>query len=198
MAKNDKKAKELDNIEADRKKKQAEFDKKTKEQEKKQKKKIKYLINFPYKTIFQISLLSGIIYFTVLYFGQSIDLFKSIYSGAILFLAVLLGLGIIVTTFILIISDRKETERKLKEEEEAELQKLEDERRQQELKAAEEEIMLNEKDLNNNIGKQIEDDHLFENDIQPPIVLPGDSIEEPDLISDLDNPDMQELNDDFN
>ncbi len=202
MAKNDKKSdkidgksKEIEEQEAERKKKKAELEKKIKVNEKNQKKRINKLVNFPFKTLLQISLICGLIYFIILFFGQDVDIMKSVYSAAIVFLAVLLGIGIIMTAFILIISQRKEIEAKQKELEEIEMQRLEDERRQQEIKSMEEEIKINERQLKNNIGTDISDNNFVVQEEPKPIELPNSQIDkDEDLVPDLNENDFDDLN----
>jgi len=196
MAKNDKKSdkidgksKEIEEQEAERKKKKAELEKKIKVNEKNQKKRINKLVNFPFKTLLQISLICGLIYFIILFFGQDVDIMKSVYSAAIVFLAVLLGIGIIMTAFILIISQRKEIEAKQKELEEIEMQRLEDERRQQEIKSME------EGQLKNNIGTDISDNNFVVQEEPKPIELPNSQIDkDEDLVPDLNENDFDDLN----
>jgi len=98
-----------------------------------ERKRIKELIRFPFKLLFQASLLFSLLFFIILYFGQDWTLEKSVFSSFLLFTALYLGIGVIIVAITLVVSEKKKKEleeqksieaEQAKENEEKKIQKL--------------------------------------------------------------------------
>lgn len=151
MAKDTKKSENIDadQLEKELEKRKAEAAKKRKALEKKEEKRIRRLVKFPFKTLFQLSLLAGAITFLIQHYGSEVDMIRSLYRGSLAVLAFLLGGGLIMAVLVWIISDIKKKELEQEIEAERERLRLEEEERAKHLRALEEEIKVSERELKN-------------------------------------------------
>lgn len=130
-------------IEDKKKEKEAKrirIEKKQKIKQKQEMKKIKKIIEFPFKTLFQASSLITFIYFSVYFFGREELLYKAVYNSFIVFISLYLGLGIIIVAIFLVISEKKEKELEEELNLMLEKKKQEDEIKLNEMKQMEAEI----------------------------------------------------------
>jgi flagellar biosynthesis/type III secretory pathway M-ring protein FliF/YscJ len=126
-----------------------------KKREKKEMQRIKSNVNFPIKALFQGSIIIGLIFFVVKYFGQSADLIKSIFYSFIVFASVYIGVGIIMLLSFFLIAHNKKRELRemIKVEKERKMQE-EEQRRADEHKRAEEAARLEEQ-LNQELKEEL-------------------------------------------
>ncbi len=109
----DKEEREKKIIEDKRKEKDAKrkrIEKRQKKQQKQEMARIKKIIEFPFKTLFQVSSLITFVYFIIYFFGREEILYKAVYNSFIVFISLYLGLGIIIVAIFLVISEKKEKE----------------------------------------------------------------------------------------
>lgn len=130
----------IDDKRKEKEAKRKRIEKRQKKQQKQEMIRIKKIIEFPFKTLFQVSSLITFIYFIVYFFGREEMLYKAVYNSFIVFISLYLGLGIIIVALFLVISEKKEKEleeelTKLNEE-----KKRDEEYRLNEMKQMEEEI----------------------------------------------------------
>lgn len=126
--------------EAELKKKHEEKQKKKKEKEKrmlakqkKEAKRVKTMINLPFKLLGQISLLITTLAFIIMYFGIEKPLNDTVFNSFMIFTALYLGVGVIMVGLFLLISQDKLAEAE-------ELRIMEAERALKEKKAEEDEL----------------------------------------------------------
>jgi uncharacterized membrane protein YcjF (UPF0283 family) len=111
--KKDKEEREKKELEKKRKEKEAKLkriQKRVKQKEKEEIKRIKTIVEFPFKTLFQVSSLITSLFFIVVFFGKGEELYKAVYNSFIVFTALYLGLGIVLVAIFLVMSERKEKE----------------------------------------------------------------------------------------
>ncbi|MCX7908131.1 MAG: hypothetical protein N2560_01250 [Ignavibacteria bacterium] len=120
-------AKEKEEISTERKKALKEKEKVKKEQEarlrkrlKAERKKLDRIVTFPYKSLFIIGSVLGIVFLLYNYYIERNTLLGSIFKGFILFVIVYFGLGILFLIWFLILAKvrQKEAEEKRRLEEE--------------------------------------------------------------------------------
>ncbi|ROL56942.1 hypothetical protein D9V84_05815 [Bacteroidetes/Chlorobi group bacterium Naka2016] len=111
----------------DRKKELKEREKVKKEQEarlkkrlKAEKKKIDRIVSFPFKSLFFIGSVSGIVYCIYNYFGEGNTILASLLKGFLLFVLVYFGLGLVLLLWFFVLAKirQKEAEEKRRYEEE--------------------------------------------------------------------------------
>ncbi|GEM_PF-1030152 len=126
--------------EAELKKKHEEKQKKKKEKEKrmlvkqkKEAKRVKTMINLPFKLLGQISLLITTLAFIIMYFGIEKPLNDTVFNSFMIFTALYLGVGVIMVGLFLLVSQDKLVEAE-------ELRVMEAERATKEKKAEEDEL----------------------------------------------------------
>jgi Flp pilus assembly protein TadB len=148
--------------ERDKRKKKREA--KKRKLEKKEQKRIKWLINLPFMSLFKISSLITFLAFIFIYFWLKNDIYTSILMSFFIFTAIYLGFGIIMVAVFYLLSIDKEQE--LKEELRLAKQKeLDEEKARQDQEMSELEAL--EREL---AEKRLKDDI-------PPAELPGNSEE---------------------
>jgi hypothetical protein len=159
--------------------------------EKKERKRINYLIKFPFQVLFQISLIFGLLFFIIVYYGYQELLIKAIFEAFLVYSAIYLGVGAIIVVISYMISENKkhehEEQQKLLEEEQKikdDIQnqkesKIELELRDAERKRAEELRRFRERKLNDSTalasGLPQEQDNHLEFDF-PENFAPGEKI----------------------
>lgn len=99
--------------------------------EKNEERRIRKIVRFPFKILFQAALLFTLLTFIVLYFGSSTEVYRALYLSFIIFTSLYLGIGLIMTGVIYFVSQEKLIEKKR--------QKREDEAKEKERLAQEEE-----------------------------------------------------------
>jgi len=99
--------------------------------EKNEERRIRKIVRFPFKILFQAALLFTLLTFIVLYFGSSTEVYRALYLSFIIFTSLYLGIGLIMTGVIYFVSQEKLIEKKR--------QKREDEAREKERMEQEEE-----------------------------------------------------------
>lgn len=104
----------------EKQKKRKEKEKRIAAKKKKESKRVKSLINLPFKLHIQISLLITILSAIILFFGLEIELLKTIYITFLIFTIFYLGTGIIMVGVFFLVSEEKlaEAEELRKKEEE--------------------------------------------------------------------------------
>jgi len=83
---------------------------KAQKQLKLEKKKIRDSVEFPFKMLFNVSALVGILAFFIRYFAQSQELINALTNGFIVFSTIYLGFGIILLIVILVMADNRKKE----------------------------------------------------------------------------------------
>lgn len=133
--KEDRELKELEKKRKEKEDKRKRLEKRQKQREKQEKKRIKSIIDFPFKTLFQVSLLFTLLYFIIIFFGRQDVLYKAVFSSFMVFTALYLGLGIVLVAIFLVISEKRQKEfeeeiriinEQKREEEEKKLQEMQD------------------------------------------------------------------------
>lgn len=141
-------------------------EKKIKKAEEKEKKRIKSIIDFPFKLLLQSCLLITVLAFIIQYFGAEIELSKAIFYSFLLFTLLYLGIGLVIVAIFFVLSDNKkqelieqkriEEELKIAEEKRiAEEEVLAEERRQEEERTRLEELEKFKKSQTENTNNSI-------------------------------------------
>lgn len=120
-------AKEKTDVTKDRKKELKEKEKVKKEQEarlkkrlKAERKKIDKIVSFPFKSLFFIGAVSGIVFCIYNYYGEANTLLNSLFKGFLLFIFVYFGLGLLLLLWFFVLAKIRQREaeaRRLLEEE---------------------------------------------------------------------------------
>ena len=98
-------------------------------QNSKDKKGMSRLLNFPFRILFQVSLIAGLIYFFINYYRQSDDLANLLFNSILIFLTLYIAAGILLLIFFYIVSEAKIRERQAADKIETEKLTLEIEKR---------------------------------------------------------------------
>lgn len=134
-----KEEKELKKKAKEKEKRRKEREKKIRIKEKKEEKRIRGIVNFPIKTLFQVSLFFTSVAFLIIYFGNELDLEKAIYLCSLIFILLFFTPGIVMVIGYWKISDERikdmEAKRKKEKEEEDERLKREEEELEKLLRA---------------------------------------------------------------
>lgn len=72
-----------------------------------EKKRIKSYLQFPFKMLFNTSLLISLIFLVYRYYWQNVDIYRSIVNFFIIFSALYLGFGSIMVTVFFVLAERK-------------------------------------------------------------------------------------------
>lgn len=121
-----KEEKELKLKAKEKEKKRKEREKKIRVKEKKEEKRIRGIVNFPIKTLLQLSVFFTSVAFLIIYFGNGLDLEKAIYICSLLFILMFFTVGAVMVIGYWKISDEriKDMESKKKREKEEEDERL--------------------------------------------------------------------------
>ncbi len=138
--KEEKEIKELEKRRKEKEEKKKRIEKRQKERQKQEKKRIKRIIDFPFNTLFQVSLLFTLLYFVIIYFGRQDILYKAVFSSFMVFTCLYLGLGILLVAVFLVISEKRQKEFEEELELIKEQKREEEEKRLQEIQDMEKEI----------------------------------------------------------
>lgn len=209
-------------LEKEKKQQQLESDKKRKKKkqkmlklQKKEQKRIKWLVNLPFLTLFKVSTLITALSFIAIFFWLGTDLYYSLIYSFLIFTSIYLGVGILLVAIFYLISLDKEYE--LKEEIRLERQKeLDDEKARQEEEMRELDALereLTEKKLkqdtpapelpdgstNNMLDDSLEDESMqlpeYDENVQEPDLDISDtniSSDKDSSIPELNNPDGED------
>lgn len=163
----------------EKEKRRKEREKKIRAKEKKEERRIRNIIGFPFRTLFQLSLFFTLVSFLIIYFGNGFDIMAALYICFLIFIFLYFVVGI-----VMVIGYWKISEEKIKE--------LEN-RKKQEKQEEEERLRQEEEELEQLLKAEIDD---IEADSQ------GESNREPILLDgrEMENSfDIPEINlDDFN
>lgn len=110
-----------------------EKEKRQKEKEKREMDKVRKVVQFPFKALFSISMIVGIITFMIMFFGNSGDFIDSVYYGFLMFSVLYVGGGLLLLVILFIKSEHKKKEIEEKKKIEEEEKKLDNIRREEEL-----------------------------------------------------------------
>ncbi len=116
----------------DRERKQKLKEKRQKIREEKERKRIRSIIDYPFKVIHNAAAVLSLIFFLVNFFGNSMELLASLYRSFLLFLVADIGGCIVVFAIFYVMSIRKEQELKDQIRQTEEQMKLEEERKKKE------------------------------------------------------------------
>lgn len=169
--------------EAERKKKQKLKLKKAKERQRKEIKRIKTLINLPFKVIINVSIIATLLSFLITYFILNKDPISTVLTSFFVFTIIYLGIGAIIIGFLLLLSYDKERQMIAFQEEQKRLQEEEEKRRQEEelkeLEAIEKEIAAS-RFRSDKVKKYAEtspegstDNTISEEDLGPDLLVPS-------------------------
>ncbi len=154
---------------------------KIKSLERKEKIRIRNLISFPFKTLFQLSLFFTLVAFLIIYFGNGFDMVSAIYICSLIFIVLYFVVGIVMVIRYWKISEERIQEMKAEK-------KREKEEEEERLKREEEEL---EKLLEGKID-DIESESGDDSDREP-ILLDGRDLENS---FDIPEKNLEALNDD--
>lgn len=118
--------------EQERKKRQQLKLKRAKEKQRNEKKRIKMLINLPFRVIINISIIASLLSFLITYFILNTDPISTVLTSFFIFTLIYLGIGILIVGFFLLLSFDKEKEMRELEAEQIRLQQEEESRKQEE------------------------------------------------------------------
>ncbi len=136
----------------DREKQELERKQKEKEQKKKarearvkkkelaERKRIKEVLRFPFKTLFEVSLLLSFLVFIAMFFGMQLELMKSIFYSFFIFTTLYLGFGVAIIGIAYVMSEKRKKEMEEQKLLEEEQRKAEEEERQAKQEKLREEI----------------------------------------------------------
>lgn len=114
-------------------KKRKQREKELKKRKEREQKRVSSIINFPFKTLTQVSLLAGLIFFTINFFKNSNDILNAMFYAFIAFVVCYIGGGIVMILVFVIISEEKKKALEEKKLQEELLQKEEVKKREEEL-----------------------------------------------------------------
>ncbi len=120
----------------EREKKQKIKEKRQKKRELKEQKRIRGIIDLPFKLLLNISLIICLLFFIIQFVGNSLEFPRSLYYTFLLFVTVYLGGGLVMVAYFFILSDKRKKELEAIKKENEEKQRLEKERLEQEQKEA--------------------------------------------------------------
>lgn len=173
----------------EKQKKKKEKEKRLEEKKKQEQKRIKKLINLPFKLHIQVSLLVTILSFIILFFGIELEALKSIYYTFLIFVSFYLGTGLVMVGVFFLISEEKIAEiAEIKKMEETNkvLEKTKKEIEIEEMEQIEKEIearkLLNKKLLDGNVDNI--DNNIDSNNFNNANQQSLGSINEDDFIND--------------
>ena len=168
--------------EKERKRKQQLKLKRAKEKQRKEIKRIKTLINLPFKVLINVSIVASLLSFLITYFILNSDPISTVLTSFFVFTLVYLGIGALIVGFLLLLSYDKEKELRAYEEEQKRLQEEEEKRKQEEelreLEAIEKEIAASRfrsdrsKKYMETEGDQ-KDNQFSESDLKPDLLGPS-------------------------
>jgi len=124
---------ELKKRQKEKLKKKQEKEKRIEKQKKREMKRIKSLVNLPFKLLLQVSSLITALSFIVIFFGYETPLMRTIYLCFLIFTMLYLGLGLVMIAVFFLISQDKIVEME-------ELKKIEEEQKKMERAAEEREL----------------------------------------------------------
>ena len=133
LARIKKEEKELKKRLKEKDKRKKDRDKKRTSRENLEKKRIRGILNFPFKTLFLVSSLLSMIAFVMMFFGGKIDIIKAIYISTLIFTFLFLSVGVIMIGGFFIISQEKISEIKKNKQKEDKQEKDRLKREEQEL-----------------------------------------------------------------
>lgn len=147
---------ELKKRQKEKLKKKKEKEKRIEKQKKREMKRIKSLVNLPFKLLLQVSSLITALSFIVIFFGYETPLMRTIYLCFLIFTMLYLGLGLVMIAIFFLVSQDKIVEME-------ELKKIEEEQKKLERAAEErelEEMVAMEKSIASKklAGRQIRED----------------------------------------
>ncbi|MGB9851350.1 MAG: hypothetical protein ACPLPX_00620 [Candidatus Kapaibacteriota bacterium] len=120
-------AKEKSEVSKDKKKELREKEKVKKEQEvrlkkrlKAERKKIDKIVSFPFRTLFIIGIVSGIVFCLYNFYGEANTFLNSLFKGFLLFVFVYFGIGLVLLLWFFVLAKirQKEAEERRRVEEE--------------------------------------------------------------------------------
>ena len=94
--------------EKDQKKKAREA--RVKKKEIAERKRIKEVLRFPFKTLFEVSLLVSFLAFIAMFFGMQLELMKSIFNSFFIFTTLYLGFGVVIIGIAYVMSEKRKKE----------------------------------------------------------------------------------------
>ena len=128
-----KEEKELKKRLKEKDKRKKDRDKKRTSRENLEKKRIRGILNFPFKTLFLVSSLLSMIAFVMMFFGGKIDIIKAIYISTLIFTFLFLSVGVIMIGGFFVISQEKISEIKKNKQKEDKQEKERLKKEEQEL-----------------------------------------------------------------
>lgn len=143
-----KEEKELKQKAKEKEKRRKERENKIRNKEKKEEKRIRKVVGFPFRTLFQLSTFFTLVSFMIIYFGNEIDLMTAVYICSLIFILLYFVVGAVMVIGYWKISEERiqEMESKKKKEKDAENERLKQEEAELEqlLKAEIEDIENND------------------------------------------------------
>lgn len=143
-----KEEKELKQKAKEKEKRRKERESKIRKKEKQEEKRIKKVVNFPFRTLFQLSTFFTLVSFMIIFFGNEIDLMAAVYICSLIFILLYFVVGAVMVIGYWKISEERihemESKKKKEKDEENERLKQEEEELEQLLKAEIEDIEDNE------------------------------------------------------
>jgi Flp pilus assembly protein TadB len=134
-----KEEKELKLKSKEKEKRRKERERKIKNKERKEEKRIRNVISFPFKTLFQLSLFFTLVAFLIIYFGNGFDMMSAMYICSLIFIVLYFAVGAVMVIGYWKISEERiqemEARKKREKEEEEERLKREEEELEKLLKA---------------------------------------------------------------
>lgn len=131
---------ELERKKKEKEKKQKAREARIKKKEIAERKRIKEVLRFPFKTLFEVSLLISFLAFIAMFFGMQLELMKSVFNSFFIFSALYLGFGVVIIAIAYVMSEKRKKEMEEQKQLEAEQRKAEEEERQAKQERLREEI----------------------------------------------------------
>ncbi len=142
----------------EREKKQKLREKRQKLREEKERKRIKRIIDFPFKVVHNTSAIIALVYFLLQYFGNSMEILESLYTAFVVYLICEVGGCLLVFAIFFVISQKREKElRDLIKHNEEQIRLEEERKRKEEQELIEtQKVMLETNDDNLEAKRQEE------------------------------------------
>jgi len=176
-------------------KRKLERERRVKLKEKKEERRIRKIVRFPFKLLFQGALLFTLLTFIILYFGSDVEVYRALYLSFIIFSSLYLGIGLIMTGVIYFVSQEKiiEMKKNKREEDKKEKERLKNEEEElDKLLRAEVEEMESNPD---HMELMKEDTNLLNEDSSAEDMINFDELEKFD--DNVENDILDKLNDEF-
>ena len=136
----DREKQELERKQKEKEQKRKAREARIKKKELAERKRIKEVLRFPFKTLFEVSLLISFLSFIALFFGLQVELTKALFNSFFIFTTLYLGFGVVIIGIAYMMSEKRKKEMEEQKIRDEEQRKADEEERQAKQERLREEI----------------------------------------------------------